>query len=154
MKIKKFISCNAKHRFLAISLLSLSLIAIVGIVGIIHVNKVDSKTLGEQAVMLLYDFGTAEQLNKQMTELKAITTDDVFNQLSIDNSGRTLNTYLKFKNKPVTVNIIKSTSTYVLYSLETESISPERLFLFLFSVRGEKIDEVREMEGIDFVTTY
>lgn len=154
MKIKKFISCNVKHWFLTIVLLSLSLIAIVVIVGMIHNNKADSKVLGERAVMLLYDFGTVEQLNKQMTELKAITTDDVFNQLSIDNSGRTLNTYLKFKNKPVTVNIIKSTSTYVLYSLETESISPERLFLFLFSVRGGKIDGVREMEGIDFVTTY
>lgn len=112
--------------------------------------------LGETAVKLLYDFGSAEQLDYQMIGLKEITSDEVFNQLTIDNEERTLNTYLKFKNKPVSVNIIKSTSDYVLYSLDTECISEERLFVFFYKLNasGDKIVEVREVEAIDFLNSY
>ena len=110
--------------------------------------------LGEEAVKLLYDFGTVEQLDYQMNDLKKITTDAVFNQLAIDNEERTLNTYLKFKNKAVTVKVVKSTSDYVLYRLETENISEDRLFAFFFDVDDSgKISYVREVEAIDFVDT-
>lgn len=110
--------------------------------------------LGEEAVKLLYDFGTVEQLDYQMNDLKKITTDAVFNQLTIDNEERTLNTYLKFKNKAVTVKVVKSTSDYVLYRLETENISEDRLFAFFFDVDDSgKISYVREVEAIDFVDT-
>lgn len=112
--------------------------------------------LGETAVKLLYDFGTAEQLDYQMIGLKEITTDAVFNQLTIDNEERTLNTYLKFKNKPVTVNVIKSTSDYVMYSLNTEYISGSRIFVFFFEIDPieNKIKSVREVEAIDFLSSY
>ena len=110
--------------------------------------------LGEEAVKLLYDFGTVEQLDYQMNDLKKITTGAVFNQLTIDNEERTLNTYLKFKNKAVTVKVVKSTSDYVLYRLETENISEDRLFAFFFDVDDSgKISYVREVEAIDFVDT-
>lgn len=112
--------------------------------------------LGETAVKLLYDFGTAEQLDYQMIGLKEITTDAVFDQLTIDNEERTLNTYLKFKNKPVTVKVIKSTSNYVMYSLNTEYISDDRIFVFFFELDTikNKIKSVREVEAIDFISSY
>ena len=59
-----------------------------------HVAQERVTELGERAVKLMYDFGTVEQLDYQMNDLKAITTDAVFNQLTIDNEERTLNTYL------------------------------------------------------------
>lgn len=111
--------------------------------------------LGVQAVKYLYDFGTAEQLDYQMTGLKEITTDAVFNQLTIDNEERTLNTYLKFKNEPVSVDVLKSTSNYVIYSLTTTNISHDRLFVFFFEVNNEGlISSVREVEAIDFINSY
>lgn len=120
-------------------------------------NSVDEKKrlLGEKAVLLLYDFGTPEQLNYQMRGLKAITTEPVFNQLTIDNEDRTLNTYLKFKNEAVTVNVIRSSSDYVMYSLSTPNISEERVFVFFFEVNdGGIIEYVREAEVIDFINSY
>ena len=111
--------------------------------------------IGKQAVMCLYDFATVEQLDYQMQALKEITTDAVFNQLTIDNEERTLNTYLKFKNKPVTVEVEEITNDYVLYRLKTEEISADRLFCFYYSVNKDgKIDKVREVEAIDFVSSY
>lgn len=112
----------------------------------------EREALGLQAVKLLYDFGTVAQLDDQMSELKLITTTPIYNDLTIDNEERTLNTYLKFKNKSVTVNVIKSTSAYVLYSLKTEELSEDRVFMFLFETnKVGKISWVREMEVIDFL---
>ena len=111
--------------------------------------------IGEEAVKLLYDYGTVEQLDYQMSGLKKITTEEVYNQLTIDNEQRTLNTYLKFKQDAVTVEIVKSTSQYILYRLHTNNISSERLFVFFFNVNGDGlIDEVREVEAIDFISNY
>lgn len=110
------------------------------------------KKLGTKAVMLLYDFGTVEELDTQMYQLKKIATDSVFNQLTIDNEERTLNTYLKFKGGPVTVNVVQATDSYVLYTLKCDAVDLDRHFIFMFdmSVNG-KLNYVREAETFDFI---
>lgn len=114
----------------------------------------EKKDLGVKAVMALYDFRDAYQLDSNMVTLKDITTEAVFNDLTIDNEQRTLNTYLKFEGKAVTVNILKNTESYVLYSLDTEKISADRIFVFFFDVDKEgKISWYKEVEGIEFVDT-
>ena len=57
------------------------------------------RQLGENAVLAMYDYNNVEQLDAQMTVLKAMTTEEVFNQLSIDNKVRTLRVYYKFKQE-------------------------------------------------------
>ena len=110
------------------------------------------RLLGEQAVYTLYQFSDANELNNNMASLESITTKAVFSQLTIDNSERTLNTYLKFKNTTTSVSIIRSTSQYVLYHVNNESIDPDRVFVFFFNVNSKgRISYVREMEGIDFI---
>lgn len=107
--------------------------------------------IGKQLVLALYDFYSPEQLDEQMRVVQLLTTEPVFNQLTIDNEERTLNTYLKFKNNPVTVEIIKSTENYVLYTLHTECLAEGRIFIFMFNVNLQgKVDWVREEECIDF----
>lgn len=128
---------------------SITVVLGVGIVlGGIRLQKANT---GVKAVELMYDFKTAYDLNDQMTELKKITTTDIYRELTIDNADRTLNTYLKFKNKPVEVEIIKSTDNYVLYRLNTEVITTNRKFMFVFDTDWlGRINYVREMEVIDF----
>lgn len=159
MKYPKSVNIKAFYRYLLYFGLLLGLITVIAILlygtKLQSTVKRQSEELGILAVKSLYDFGTSEQLDAQMDVLKTITTEPVFNQLSIDNEGRTLNTYLKFKNKPVTVEILDSSSDYVLYSLQTDSISSSRKFLFIFSVDDNGlISSVREMEAIDFVDSY
>lgn len=116
--------------------------------------KEEKEQIGLTAVKALYDFRDAYQLDSNMVTLKEITTEPVFNDLTIDNEQRTLNTYLKFEGKSVTVNILKNTDSYVLYSLNTEKISDERIFVFFFDVDKEgKISWYKEVEGIEFVNT-
>lgn len=119
---------------------------------LVNSNTKNPEKIGITAVKELYQFEKTEDLDGNMERLKRITTDSVFSQLTVDNEERTLNTYLKFKGKTTSINVIKSTDNYVLYSLDTEFISPDRVFIFMFNVnRDGKIDYVRECECLDFL---
>ena len=136
-------------------ILVLSLLLVLGIefqvVNRITNREKEYQALGESAVMALYDFGSVYDLDRNMYDLKQITTDAVFSQLTIDNEQRSLNTYLKFKDSSVSVRILRSGSDYVMYSLDTESIDADRVFVFFFTVDNGKINSVREMECYDFI---
>ena len=148
----------SKVKTIVKSIIPIVLIAIVTFMAVLYSRRMtdDKKAaIGEEAVKLLYDYGTIEQLDYQMSGLKEITTEEVFNQLTIDNEQRTLNTYLKFKQDSVTVEIVKSTNQYVMYHLHTNNVSEERLFVFFFNVNDNGlIDNVREVEAIDFISNY
>jgi hypothetical protein len=105
---------------------------------------------GKLAVKYLYNFQTIEELDSNMEALKQIVTDEVYQNLTIDKTDRALNVYLKFKNNPTVVRFEEVTDTYIIYSLETESISSLRKFVFFFKVDKGRISWVREGELIDF----
>ena len=114
----------------------------------------EKEKLGLQVVYDLYDFRDAYQLDANMTDLKECVTEEVFNDLTIDNEQRTLTTYLKFKNTSTSVNIIYSTDSYIYYSIENENISDTRRFIFLFNVnKSGKVDWYKEAESIEFLNT-
>lgn len=135
-----------------LSILVLSFIVSSFTFTLINNSSKNQKDIGVKAVTYLYQFNQVEDLDNNMEKLKTITTDEVFNQLTVDNEERTLNTYLKFKGKSTDVEIIKSTETYVLYSLDTEYVDSNRVFIFMFDVNNEgKLSYVRECECLDFL---
>lgn len=119
------------------------------------IGRLTSRTridCAERAVRLLYDYGTVEQLESQQEQLKKIVTSDVYNQLTVDNEERRLNTYLKFGEDAVTVKIVGATSDYIVYSLDCMTIDPSRKFIFRYWLGGSgKIVRVVESELIDFM---
>lgn len=121
-------------------------------------HRVDEEKarLGRQAVALLYNFKSIQQLDGQMTGLYNITTEEVYNQLTIDNEGRTLNTYIQFNCGSCEVNVLESGTEFVIYSLKASSGSPkeDEIFVFLYNVNKDgKICWVKEMEGYEFTDT-
>lgn len=142
------------NRFWKIWSIVVSVIVLVCVfIILMNVNKTVRDTeLGLTAVKYLYHFSGLEELDDNMDRLREITTPEVYEQLTIDNTERALNVYLKFKNNPTLVVPDKVTNNYVVYSLETDSLSSFRKFAFFFNVNREgKIDYVRESEVIDFV---
>lgn len=114
----------------------------------------NKSALGEQLVKALYDYDSVYELDAQMTIVKSICSEAVYNDLTIDNEQRTLTTYLKFKQDPVHVIIHNSEYGYVLYSLQTDSVSEDRLFCLYYRIGAEgKIDWVKEVECIEFLDT-
>lgn len=109
------------------------------------------KNIGIAAITDLYQFRSVDDIQFQLNNLKRITTKEVFNQLTIDNEERRLNTYLKFEEASSLVKIQKATSSYVIYSLECDSIDSDRDFVFFFDVNNSgRISKVRECELVDF----
>lgn len=139
-----------KNRFLKIisTIIVTSLISVGVVLG---VNYTQKESTGIEAVNLMYDFSDVYELDSNMSKLEDIMTPDIFKEVTIDNQDRALNTYLKFKKNPVKVEIIKSTSSYVLYRLHTDSITGNRKFMMTFDTNLlGKINYIREMEIIDF----
>lgn len=110
--------------------------------------------LGVELVKVMYDFENPYELDKNMLVVQKLVTEDVFSDLTIDNEQRTLSTYFKFKDASVHVNVLKSTDSYVLYSLDSEAISADRKFILIFSVNEEGvINEVKEMECYEYLNS-
>lgn len=116
-----------------------------------HASVVRQQTAVE-VLKALYDFGTEEQLEAQQLTLRSRVTDEVFNQVSVDNEERRLNTYLKFYGEASTVNILKITDDYIIYGLDCIMIDSKRRFLFVYDTNLEgKINKVYEAELIGFM---
>lgn len=110
--------------------------------------------LGVELVKAMYDFENPYELDKNMLVVQKLVTEDVFSDLTIDNEQRTLSIYFKFKDASVHVNVLKSTDSYVLYSLDSEAISADRKFILIFSVNEEGvINEVKEMECYEYLNS-
>ena len=109
--------------------------------------------IGIKAVKYMYQFTTIAELDANMEGLKLITSDEVYNYLTFDRTDKALNVYLKFHNKPVFVNIEDTGPGFVIYTLNTESISADRRFVFFFKVKSGKIVYAREGEFLDFNDT-
>lgn len=109
---------------------------------------------GLRVIKYLYNFTTLQELDDNMDRLREITTPEVYEQLTIDNTDRALNVYLKFKNNPVFVVPEMVNRSYIIYGLQTKSISSERRFAIFFEVNKQgQVSKVRESEVVDFVNT-
>lgn len=118
---------------------------------IFYCIRLNSDECGEELVKALYQFQSAQELDSNMKVVKRLCDEETFSRLTIDNENRTLRTYLKFKGKPVSVDILRKDKNYVLYSINTEYIGSQRKFIFIYDTNWiGKINYVREMECIDF----
>lgn len=114
----------------------------------------EKRQLGVELVNAMYSFESAYELDSNMSVVKELVTEPVFNDLSIDNEQRTLTTYFRFKGCSCKVNIINSTDCYVMYSLDSVVMEPERKFILMFRINEQGlIDWVKEAELIEFRDT-
>lgn len=119
-------------------------------------NQVHKKIeVGKQAVLAMYNYSDSSQLDLQMKLLKRITTEEVFNQLTFDNTEKSLRTYLSFRESAVSVVFLKCTDTYILYSLNADTIVSSREFIFLYDVSHEgTISYAKEADVNDFTNGF
>lgn len=113
-------------------------------------KKLDEGSLGLEAVNYLYSFNSISELDDNMDKLREITSEEMYNFLTLDRTDRALSIYLKFKKKPTKAIIEFMSEGVVVYSLLNEEISPSRKFVFVYKIENGKITEVREGEFIDF----
>lgn len=109
------------------------------------------ETIGIQLVKTLYEFDNESEFAVNRSKLKSMVTSDVYDSYTIDVEHRNMLTYLEYQNNPSSVNIIASTDSYVVYSLNTSAVSERRKFCLFFRLNKQgKVMEVTETECIDF----
>lgn len=112
-----------------------------------------NEKLGIQTLRALYEFNSLDEFEENMRKFEDYVSEDVFQQMTIDNSDRVLGVYLKLKGNFCAVDIVDSTSDYIVYHLISDSIEKERLFLFCYKVSNKKIIDIKEAELFLFPTT-
>lgn len=121
---------------------------------IIKREIISSGRVGSKAVKLLYEFDSIDELEDNLVKLRSMMTDRCYYSVTVLNSDKSLNTYLKFKKEKTKVNILDSKPGFILYSIDNPNISSDRLFIFSYRLNGSgEIEEVREFEAIDFYST-
>ena len=117
----------------------------------LNIKRIEAKRTqtAVEVVQDLYQFSKVEDLDKNMLKIRNLTTQSVYNQLTVDNEERTLNTYLKFKGDATSVNVVKATSSY---TLTNKNIDKDRVFIFMYDCNSKgKLSNVRESECLDFL---
>lgn len=143
----------AKLPIILITILICILIVISGMF-IIKREIISNGRVGSKAVKLLYEFDSVSELEDNLVKLRSMMTDRCYYSVTVLNSDKSLNTYLKFKKEKTKVEILDSKPGFVLYSIKNPNISYDRLFIFSYRLNSSgKIKEVREFEAIDFYST-
>lgn len=136
-------------------IISFVVIMILVICFLFYRNTILKSTekLGIQTLRALYEFNSLDEFEENMRKFEDYVSEDVFQQMTIDNSDRVLGVYLKLKGNSCAVDIVDSTSDYIVYHLISDSIEKERLFLFCYKVSNKKIIDIKEAELFLFPTT-
>lgn len=130
-------------------------VTLVIAIGGYWINKQKKiRALGIKAVNYLYSFDTPYDLAESDIKLKQMSTDSAYKQMTVTNSSTALNVYLKLNKSACKVKIkdviATSKSGIVYYSLESDSIECTRMFMFMYKVKGGKIDEPVQAECYTF----
>lgn len=120
--------------------------------GFKYLKEKDGMRTAEQAVMLMYNFESFTELyDKQMAELKEIVTEDVYNNITVENIDRALTTYLKFRQNPAKVTILEKTEDHIIYTITSDSLTTGRKFVMYYDTNiFGKINKMEEAELRDF----
>lgn len=120
--------------------------------GFWKVQKLEGMKTAERVIKLMYEFDSYDDVyESNMKELKTLTTEDIYKEITVENVDRALTTYLKFKGHSSKVEIIDITDNYVMYSLDTESITQTRKFCMFYHTNWlGRIDKMQEAELRDF----
>lgn len=129
------------------SLIVLSVLLWAGTVDVSNDQQV-----GERVLHALYDYEDLVAFSDNIEVLESLTTSEVFHRMTMDNADRILSVYLKFRGNTSKVNIVESGDGFIIYSLVSESIEPERLFLYTYEVEGGLVSSINEGEITPFVT--
>lgn len=99
-----------------------------------------------QAVRLMYEFGSVEELPGNYEKLRSLVAEEDFEKLSLDNELRVVNTYFKFQTLPATVEVLRSNRNFVAYTLKSESdgIAPSTVWVFECEIKAGKLCNIRE----------
>lgn len=134
-----------------ISWLAATFILVLLLVALVYASNMDVTSYGEAIVENLYTYKDDASRIQQKGFLQEICSEDVYAQITLKKNGN-LYTFIDTARELTSVNIIKSTNDYIIYSLNSPQIDPESRYVLFYEVTNKKVTEVRECELYDFLS--
>lgn len=154
-------SYNCIKRYKVPSILLLILLVACGIVNIVifyltsseDSGKPSYKSIGKEAVNLMYNYSSVGELATQDKELKNFCySKKVYKQISPTASAKSLDLYVALGNS-CNIHIYESLQTksggYVIFTFDTPRITYGRKFIFKYELKDGLLNNVTESELID-----
>ncbi len=145
------LSMSSKSTRLGLTAFATTAVLIAGICMVCMRTDHKHADFGVSVVRNLYTYKDELQCAQQDGFLQQICSEDVYAQLTLKKNG-TLHTFVMAAREPTTVNIIKSTDDYVIYSLSADQIDEDCRYVLFFEVENNKVVEARECELYDFIS--
>ena len=145
------LSMSSKSTRLGLTAFATTAVLIAGICMVCMRTDHKHAYFGVSVVRNLYTYKDELQCAQQDGFLQQICSEDVYAQLTLKKNG-TLHTFVMAAREPTTVNIIKSTDDYVIYSLNADQIDEDCRYVLFFEVENNKVVEARECELYDFIS--
>ncbi len=118
----------------------------------VYFYSTDNSDLGVRMVCLLYEYEDFNELDARQEQIESLCTQDVFEQLSLNNSDHFKGTYGRTQNFPTSVKVVFLRPGLVVYALDNYLVYPSDLWCFEYTITGGKFSEVREYKLVGKVT--
>lgn len=127
--------------------LLIALILFLAVSGFLLIRfKSSDVSVGAQMVRAMYEFSEFEDVEGQIKKLRPIVSDEVWKAITLNNDSRVISAYYKFQTKPSKVIIRRDEPGLMVFSLDTEYVLSDRLFVFEYHQEGHLVTEIREYE--------
>lgn len=130
-----------------VRVVSALLIAVCAILGLYTVRfySVSNSDVGIKVVCLLYEYNTVEDIDKRMDQLHKLCTEQVYDQLSVQNEEHFEAAYSRrSRNYPTGVKVVFDRPGLVVYALDNAVVYPADLWCFEYKIKDGLFSEVRE----------
>lgn len=145
------LSMSSKSARLGLTAFATTAVLVAGIFIVCMHSDQKYAEFGVSVVRNLYTYKDELQCAQQDGFLQQICSEDVYAQLTLKKNG-TLHTFVRAAREPTTVDIIKSTDDYVIYSLNADQIDDDCRYVLFFEVENNQVVEARECELYDFIS--
>ena len=91
---------------------------------------------GYHLVKTMYEFSTPRELLDNQATMKSLVAPDVFEQVNLDNTLHTVNSYYKFGYQSSGVKVTDVSNTYVCYKITNVNVNKDASWLMIYTCDG------------------
>ncbi len=130
--------------------IAIILIFVFAFTGFVYVSNYEDagEILAVDTLRCLYEYNKISEVYQRNSQLKRNCSEQVYEQVSPDNSGHYEGILARTKNYPTKVRVVLTRPSMVVFALENPNVYPEDLWCFEYQVQGVKLTHVREYKFV------
>lgn len=132
-----------KHVIRAVSIVVILVCTFVGVYMVSFHNGGPSKA-GVEFLRLLYEYDNYSEIETRQSWIKALCTEDVYDEVCLYNESHWQGTYQRTSPLPAKVRVVLTRPGLIIYALDNAYVYPTELWCFEYKISKGLFSEVRE----------